>query len=54
MAKICPLTNKVVLYLTCLECEDKGKCKDIKKEGINESKSTDSKVAVGSSKAWRQ
>ncbi len=23
MAKICPETNDIVLYLTCLECEDK-------------------------------
>ncbi len=23
MAKICPETGDVVLYLTCLECEDK-------------------------------
>ena len=23
MAKICPITNAPVLYLTCLECEDK-------------------------------
>lgn len=26
MAKICPETNDVVLYLDCLECETKG-CK---------------------------
>lgn len=32
MAKVCPITGNVVLYLTCLECEDKDKCKDIKKE----------------------
>ena len=28
MAKICPQTNDVVLYLECLECPDKGKCID--------------------------
>ena len=26
MAKICPYTGEKVLYLDCLECEDKGKC----------------------------
>lgn len=23
MAKMCPITNEVVLYLDCIECEDK-------------------------------
>ena len=23
MAKLCPITNKKVIYLTCLECEEK-------------------------------
>jgi len=34
MAKICPITNKSVLYLDCLECEEKicRKTKNIKKE----------------------
>lgn len=27
MAKKCPKTNKYVLYLECLECEEHGKCK---------------------------
>lgn len=26
MAKICPLSNQVVLYLDCLECEYKAEC----------------------------
>ena len=28
MAKVCPLTGQKVLYLDCLECEDKNKCKN--------------------------
>ena len=35
MAKTCPKTGTKVLYLTCLECEDKGSCK---KENITEKK----------------
>ena len=27
MAKVCPKTGTKVVYLTCLECEDKGSCK---------------------------
>ncbi len=27
MAKICPLTNKAVIYLTCMECEQKVECR---------------------------
>lgn len=23
MAKLCPITNKKVIYLTCLECDEK-------------------------------
>ena len=38
MAKICPITNSPVLYLDCLECEER-ECerreKGRKKEGIN-------------------
>ncbi len=29
MSKICPITNKKVVYLTCLECDDKV-CKNLK------------------------
>lgn len=29
MSKICPETNEKVLYLTCLECESKDKCRSI-------------------------
>ena len=28
MAKKCPLTGEQVVYLTCLECEDKNSCRD--------------------------
>ncbi len=34
MSKICPMTNDVVLYLDCLECEEKV----CKKENFNENK----------------
>ena len=27
MAKICPLTSKAVIYLTCMECEQKVECR---------------------------
>lgn len=27
MAVICPETNEPVLYIECLECEDRPKCK---------------------------
>lgn len=27
MAKECPLTGDVVLYLDCIECDDKNKCR---------------------------
>ena len=27
MARICPLTNDVVLYLECLECDDRAACR---------------------------
>lgn len=30
MAKVCPLTNEKVLYLECLECEEKECRKDTK------------------------
>lgn len=32
MAKICPLTDEIVLYLDCNECEHKENCKDATKE----------------------
>ena len=35
MSKICPQTGDVVLYLECLECENKGNCKP-RKEDTNE------------------
>lgn len=28
MAKVCPLTGDVVLYLECLECDDRRECND--------------------------
>ncbi len=27
MAKICPISNKAVIYLTCAECEHKADCR---------------------------
>ena len=30
MAKICPQTGEYVLYVDCLECEDRGRCGDLK------------------------
>lgn len=27
MAKICPVTNKAVIYLSCAECEQKVECR---------------------------
>ena len=32
MAKMCPITKEKVLYLECLECEQKGKCKQLSKK----------------------
>lgn len=32
MAKICPQTGEPVLYLDCLECDDKEKCKKMEEE----------------------
>ena len=32
MAKFCPIYNKQVLYLECLECKEKNKCKNLKHE----------------------
>ncbi len=29
MSKFCPLTSKKVLYLECLECDDKANCNSI-------------------------
>lgn len=29
MAKLCPVTKEKVLYLECLECEDKQVCKEL-------------------------
>lgn len=28
MAKVCPITKEKVLYLECLECEYRNKCKE--------------------------
>lgn len=35
MSKICPVTKDVVLYLDCLECDDKV-CKNNSNENIKE------------------
>ena len=32
MSKICPMINQTVLYLDCLECDDKQECQNIGKE----------------------
>lgn len=37
MAKICPVTNDKVLYLDCVECEDR-ECEKIPKEDIEQAK----------------
>lgn len=37
MAKKCPITNRYVLYLDCLECEDKS-CRVIEKSKSKEKK----------------
>ncbi len=46
MAKICPETNEKVLYLDCLDCENKGKCGKVevkdKVDGRKEDESPDS------------
>ena len=36
MAKICPVTKEKVLYLDCLECDEKGICKKEKRRERNE------------------
>lgn len=41
MAKFCPITNKNVIYMTCLECDDKICKKEkiiITEEELNEKK----------------
>lgn len=35
MAKICPLTNKTVIYLTCAECDQKTDCRAGKLNNID-------------------
>lgn len=42
MAKICPLTDHPVLYLTCLECDKKDECEDMRKEK-NDSENKDTR-----------
>ena len=37
MAKFCPILNRKVVYLTCLECDDK-QCKNTKTKQIKEEK----------------
>lgn len=34
MAKICPITNEKVLYLTCLECAEKI-CKEVNLKNVS-------------------
>lgn len=38
MAKICPYTGEKVLYLDCLECEDRGKCSEIHDKNLEQTK----------------
>ena len=38
MAKICPQTGNPVLYLTCLECEDRKNCNKKKEKNTKEYK----------------
>lgn len=38
MAKMCPVTGEYVLYMTCLECDDK-ECKNITSQ-INKDNAT--------------
>lgn len=38
MAKLCPLTNKYVVYLECQDCDDKTNCKDIQQNSQKELK----------------
>ena len=37
MAKICPITNEKVIYLTCQECEDRYECSKKAPAGKNSS-----------------
>ena len=43
MAKRCVLTGDIVLYLDCLECDNKDKCEEIKaqKSDIEKGENTD-------------
>lgn len=41
MAKICPETNTPVLYLACLECENKVKCKEKTNDDRRKNKGTE-------------
>lgn len=38
MAKICPETNKAVIYLTCADCENKIKCREESKKNYIKNK----------------
>ena len=37
MAKICPITKHPVLYLTCLECDSKDDCEDLRRKAYDSS-----------------
>ncbi len=43
MAKICPVTDEPVLYLECLECDDKV-CKKIENENNMDKNNTHKKL----------
>ena len=44
MAKICPFTNDVVLYLTCKECEDAEECRILHLKKNKEKKKREGKL----------
>lgn len=48
MAKQCPISNTVVLYLDCQECEDKADCK---RGMISNVESTEKKESEETAKA---
>jgi len=35
MARICPVTNEKVIYLTCLDCEDRCECEEKGYKSVN-------------------
>ena len=49
MAKLCPITNHYVVYLTCLECEDKP-CKNIEIQSEKERENEQTRDTTGFSK----